>query len=389
MTVDKDWVRQAIRAIHADMHRSADTHLLRFPLAPKWEEAGLSLYLKDESTHPTGSLKHRLARSLFLYALCNGKIAGPDTPVYEASSGSTAISEAYFARFIGLRNFSAVVPARTSAPKLRLVADYGGRVVATDADVIGEAHRLAEENHGYFLDQFTFAERATDWRGNNNIAETIYTQLEREPEAARIPRWVVCGAGTGGTSATIGRYIRYNGYATRVCVVDPHDSAYFDRWAETKLLGTRSPRRFVLPSAIEGIGRPVPADSFLPEVIDAMVCVPNEASVGAMRYLFQTGMFYCGVSTGTNLIGAIRLLERMWERGESGSVVTLICDSGLRYQDTYYSPDWLAAQTYPDGTFVFPASATESFRSAVQSFVEQGIRLSSDLLSDCLYEEVV
>jgi cysteine synthase A len=113
--VDKEWVRQAIRAIHADMHRSADTHLLRFPLSPKWEAAGLSLYLKDESTHPTGSLKHRLARSLFLYALCNGKITSADTPVYEASSGSTAISEAYFARFIGLRNFSAVVPARTSA----------------------------------------------------------------------------------------------------------------------------------------------------------------------------------------------------------------------------------------------------------------------------------
>ena len=59
----------------------------------------VDLYLKDESTHPTGSLKHRLARSLFLYALCNGWI-GPTTTVLEASSGSTAVSEAYFARLI-------------------------------------------------------------------------------------------------------------------------------------------------------------------------------------------------------------------------------------------------------------------------------------------------
>ena len=57
---------------------------------------------------------------------------------------------------------------------------------------------------GHFLDQFTYAERATDWRGNNNIAESIFSQmaLERHP----VPTWIVVGAGTGGTSATIGRY---------------------------------------------------------------------------------------------------------------------------------------------------------------------------------------
>ena len=63
----------------------------------------VKLYLKDESTHITGSLKHRLARSLFLYALCNGWI-GENTTVIEASSGSTAVSEAYFAALLGCRS---------------------------------------------------------------------------------------------------------------------------------------------------------------------------------------------------------------------------------------------------------------------------------------------
>ena len=80
--------------IEADFKRSSDTHLFKVDLPASGD---ISLYLKDESTHPTGSLKHRLARSLFLYALCNGKI-GPETTVIEASSGSTAVSEAYFAR---------------------------------------------------------------------------------------------------------------------------------------------------------------------------------------------------------------------------------------------------------------------------------------------------
>ena len=106
MSDHRQWAREAIRIIEADFQRSADTHLipLALPGLP-----GIELYFKDESSHPTGSLKHRLARSLFLYALCNGWLK-PGAPVIEASSGSTAISEAYFARLLGLP-FIAVMPA--------------------------------------------------------------------------------------------------------------------------------------------------------------------------------------------------------------------------------------------------------------------------------------
>src|SRR5690606_33123300 len=77
---------------------------------------GIDIYFKDESSHPTGSLKHRLARSLFLYALANGWLHEGST-VVEASSGSTAVSEAYFARLLGLP-FVAVIPASTSPEKI-------------------------------------------------------------------------------------------------------------------------------------------------------------------------------------------------------------------------------------------------------------------------------
>src|SRR3954462_7893597 len=166
----RTWARDAIGLVEADANRSADTHLLPFPLPAAW---GIDLYLKDESSHPTGSLKHRLARSLFLYALCNGWI-GPRTTVVEASSGSTAVSEAYFARFLGLP-FIAVMPASTSHEKIALIEEQGGSCHRVDAPrtMVGEARRLAAECDGHFLDQFTYAERATDWRGNNNIAESI------------------------------------------------------------------------------------------------------------------------------------------------------------------------------------------------------------------------
>src|SRR5882757_5851376 len=118
---DRAWVSEAIRIVDADANRSADTHLHVFPMP---DVTGVDLYLKDESVHPTGSLKHRLARSLFLYALCNGWIR-EGTTVIEASSGSTAVSEAYFARLLGLP-FVAVMPRSTSQEKVDLIEFYGG-----------------------------------------------------------------------------------------------------------------------------------------------------------------------------------------------------------------------------------------------------------------------
>src|SRR6478735_2554342 len=179
------WVARAVTAIEADANRSADTHLIRFPLPARPE---VDLYLKDESTHVTGSLKHRLARSLFLYALCNGWLL-EGMPVVEASSGSTAVSEAYFARLIGCE-FVAVMPARTSPEKCALIHRQGGRCHLVDdpTEVYATAQALADELGGHYIDQFTHAERATDWRGNNNIAESIFTQmaLERHP----LPAWI-------------------------------------------------------------------------------------------------------------------------------------------------------------------------------------------------------
>ncbi|MGH3680473.1 MAG: PLP-dependent cysteine synthase family protein [Natronosporangium sp.] len=328
------WVTDAVARVEADANRSADTHLLPFPLPPEW---GIDLYLKDESVHPTGSLKHRLARSLFLYALCNGWV-GPDTTIVEASSGSTAVSEAYFARMLGLP-FVAVMPASTSPEKIELIEFYGAKchLVQDPATVVVEARWLADDLGGHFMDQFTYAERATDWRGNNNIAESIFEQLalERHP----VPAWVVVGAGTGGTSATIGRYVRYCRHRTKVCVVDPENSAFYPAW-ERGDWSVRSPHG----SRIEGIGRPGVEPSFLPSVVDRMVRVPDAASVAATRAASRLLGRRVGGSTGTNLWGAFGLIAQLRAAGETGSVVTLLCDSGERYRHTYFSDDWVRGQ---------------------------------------------
>ncbi len=333
--IRRQWVASAMRMIEADFNRSADTHLVPLSLEAY---PGIDLYLKDESSHPTGSLKHRLARSLFLYALANGWLR-EGMPVIEASSGSTAVSEAYFARLLGLP-FIAVMPAWTSPDKIAAIEFQGGRCHLVDdaAAINEESARLARELGGHFMDQFTYAERATDWRANNNIAESIFRQMAQE--RFPVPEWLVCSAGTGGTSATLGRYVRYRRHETRTLCVDPEHSVFFDHYRGC-LEGQRNDAlTHECGSIIEGIGRPRVEASFIPGCVDAMIKVPDALSLAAMRYVSRRLARRVGGSTGTNFVGVLAAAQRMRLRGQQGSIVTILCDSGDRYAHSYYSDAW-------------------------------------------------
>ncbi|SFN61979.1 PLP-dependent cysteine synthase family protein [Dokdonella immobilis] len=324
------WTHEAIARLERETARSADTHLLHltfdgFP--------GIDFYFKDEAAHATGSLKHRLARSLYLYALCNGRLCEGQA-VVDASSGSTAISEAWFARLLGL-SFTAVMPACTSPAKIRDVQALGGTCDLVDDPA--QVHARARE-HGEagacHLDQFGLAERATDWRGNNNIAESIIGQMRRESHPE--PAWIVCGAGTGGTSATIGRYLRYRRLPTRLCVAEPRGGAFAEGWRRRDRSACATQ-----PTLIEGIGRPRVEPGFLFDIVDRVCEVDDAASIAASWLLESLLGRRYGGSSGTNLVASLELAATMRTRGEGGSIVTLLCDRGDRYAETLFDLDWL------------------------------------------------
>ena len=329
----REWTLSALATLRQEAVRSADTHLLRldFPGFP-----GIGFYFKDEAAHPTGSLKHRLARSLFLYALCNGRLH-EGQPVVDASSGSTAISEAWFARVLGLK-FTAVMPACTAPGKIADVEALGGTCDLVDDPADVHARAAWHATHGAcHLDQFGLAERATDWRGNNNIAESILQQMALEPQPE--PVWVVCGAGTGGTSATIGRYLRYRGLRTRLCVAEPTGSGFVRGWRSRDRNAAATQ-----PTLIEGIGRPRVEPGFLFEVVDDVVEVDDADSIaGAWLLESLFGRRYGG-SSGTNFVACLQLAAAMQARGEHGSIVSLLCDRGERYDRTLFDPEWLHAR---------------------------------------------
>ena len=347
---DPAWTRHAIRTMWAERRRTGVTplHKLQAPFDPN-----LCLYLKDESKSPTGSLKHRVAWGLVMSALIDGSI-GPETHLYEASSGNTAIGEAYFAKILGLE-YTAVVRPGVSALKIRAIEGYGGHVAVAPDGMSPGAHlqeRLAKDPRGYDFNQFANTERVLDYFDaapdrTMNMAAEIVRQLESEP--LPFPQWFVAGAGSGGTATSIARYLRKwgnfgnNNYDASLAVVDPEDSVLFD-WYMTGDDSLAIPR----PSRIEGIGSSGPVVfgktfSLLRRGVAEMVKVPDDASLAGMQLLSELLGFDVGASSGTNFYGALRLLERMHRERRSGAVVTIVCDDGARYRDKYYNPTWLAA----------------------------------------------
>jgi cysteine synthase A len=228
--------------------------------------------------------------------------------------------------------------------------------VDSPAEMYAESARLAEELGGHYMDQFTYAERATDWRGNNNIAESIFSQMSHEEHP--VPSWIVVGAGTGGTSATLGRYIRYRRLPTRLCLSDPEASVFHRHLADREVCTVSGP-----PSVIEGIGRPRCEPSFVPDLIDRTFAVPDAASIAAARVLSRRIGRSCGGSTGTNLWAVAQIVGEMVQNGEQGSVVTLLCDSGERYRSTHFDDAWLASR----GIDIGPAE------DAMERFFETGV----------------
>lgn len=346
---DPVWTRQAIRTLWAERRRSGVTPLIMLQVP---FNKNLRLYLKNEAKSPTGSLKHRVAWGLVMSALVDGSI-GPESSLYEASSGNTAIGEAYFAKMLGLP-FTAVMRPGISELKIAAIKDYGGKVAIAPPGISPGAHLqklFAADTRGYDFNQFANTQRVLDYFDaepdqSMNMAAEIFRQLKMDDHPC--PEWFVAGAGSGGTATSIARYLRkwsdFGGRncATSLAVVDPEDSVLFDWY-----MNGNNDLSISKGSRIEGIGSSGPVVfgktfSLLRSGAARMYKVPDAASVAGMQLLSELVSFDVGPSSGTNFYGALQLLERMHREGRSGSVVSIICDEGRRYQDKYYNPTWLS-----------------------------------------------
>ncbi|MFD5315741.1 pyridoxal-phosphate dependent enzyme [Streptomyces sp. NPDC127098] len=319
------WSQQALRRLIADGEEARPTPLRPVPLPGVPDVA---LHLKDESALPTGSLKHRHAQAMLHRAVATGAV-GPGTPLVVATGGPFAVAAAHLATLIGLP-LTALVPPKVPAAVRARVEAAGGHCRLAEgppAALQQEARALAARLGGHFLDHFADAAPAmSDYPG-----PTVADEIEARPGS---PAWLVTGAASGTTAATLGRL------AGRLAVADPEHSAYFAAWAsDCRDYATG------MPSRVPGIGRPRVEPGFPLDRVDLVIPVPDAATLAALRWLHTLGI-PAGPATGTTLWAACHLAARLHRDATPGTVVAIM-------GDTTPTPTWPAA------TDLDPTSFTE------------------------------
>ncbi len=296
---------------------------------------GIPFYFKDEAAHPTGSLKHRLARSLFLYALCNGRLrVGPD--------GGRCLLWQH--RDLGGVVRTAAWPAlhRGDAGLYGAGQDPGcgvaGRKVRSGR---GSRRRSMRERRGMpRKGPATWTNSAWPSEQPTGVATTIspnrsWPRWPAKPDPE--PAWIVCGVGTGGTSATIGRFLRYKKLGTRLCVAEPTGSAFARGWKHRD--------RGALANAstvIEGIGRPQ-GRALLP-VRGGGHGDRSERRRLDRRRLANSSAFSAAAMAAhpaPTSSPACNWQPRCAPAARRGSIVSLLCDLGERYDETLFDRAWL------------------------------------------------
>ncbi|MBX7494294.1 pyridoxal-phosphate dependent enzyme [Qipengyuania sp. 6B39] len=318
-----DWRASALRKL------TDESNCKPTPLIKLVDEGTLAhIWLKDESATPSGSIKHRLARRLFWRAVVDGRI-GSDTSLYDASSGSMALSEAWFARMLDLR-LEIVVPATISREKKCLLERAGIRLhIAADLEgARRKASWLAERHCGFFIDQFVNAADAYGHDVPCAVFSEIHDQLERSPD------WIIAGCGTGGTISSLARAVVLTDSPTRICLADPDGSLF--HWLARRNEGAYRPGQWL----IDGVGSCEPRPGFRPSLPSHSIAVSDEAAVGASWALSEHLGRPFGSSAGMNLWAAALLCSFHEEPCVAGPIVTLNPDDGARYTTTSLSTEW-------------------------------------------------
>ena len=276
------------------------------------------ILIKLESDNPTGSMKDRMALAMVEGGERSGRLKTGGR-VVEYTGGSTGVSLAFIcaARGYGLSivtsdAFSVEKRSHMAAlgAELTVVAsDGGGMNEALTRAMIAGARAIAEETGAYWTDQLNNADQLGAYHG---MAEEIWAQTEGRVTA------FVQAAGTAASVRGVAEGRRRRQPGLHVVAVEPRESPGLAG-------GATGVHR------IEGIGAGFVVPLWRPEVIDEIATVSTADAMAMARRLAQADGLFAGTSTGANLVAAIDLGRRL---GPDATVVTVMCDSGMKYLST-------------------------------------------------------
>ena len=304
-----DWMRAAT-ATDSPLDAIGGTPLLEVDT-----DVDADIYVKMEFLNPTGSIKDRIYREMITAARERGELE-PGMEIIECSTGNAGIACTFVGTQLG-HDVTIVMPEGMSEERKKVIRAYGGELIETpggesDVDLAMERveERLSADPDSYwFPNQFANAD--------NPAAHEATTGPEIVEQFGGAPDAFVAGQGTGGTLTGTGRALREESDDVQLYALEP---------AEAPILSCRQWGSH----EIEGIGDGFVPKNLSPELIDGVVVVESEAAIERSRWLAESEGIFCGISSGANVRGAKKVAR---EHGLD-SVVTIVCDTGMRYFST-------------------------------------------------------
>jgi cysteine synthase A len=305
-----------------------NTPLIRLRRAS--EETGCEILGKAEFMNPGGSVKDRAALWMIREHERSGALR-PGGTVVEGTAGNTGIG---LVHVCNERGYPSVIymPDNQSPEKVQILRTLGAEVrvvptvpYANDMNYQKQAGRFAASlANGVWANQFdNTANRQAHFE---STGPEMWAQTGGRIDA------FTCSVGTGGTLAGVARYLKDRNPDIQVVLADPHGSALYN-WVKSGV-ATMTPG----PSMTEGIGNSRVTDNLAGTPIDDAVQIPDPPMVKMVyRMLREEGWFF-GSSTGINLCAAVEIARTL---GPGHTIVTILADTGAKYQSSLFNPDYL------------------------------------------------
>jgi cysteine synthase A len=305
------------------------------------EETGCNILGKAEFMNPGQSVKDRAGKWMILEAEKRGELK-PGGLVVEATAGNTGIGLAVVASARGYRTLI-VIPETQSQEKKDTLRLCGAELVEVPAlpfsnpnnyqhvgRRLAEKLRETEPNGVLFADQWNNLDNAK--AHYESTGPEIWEQTNGKVDA------FICSVGSGGTIAGVSRFLKEKNQNIVIACADPHGAAMYELFkhgaAKTSPGG----------SITEGIGLGRITPIIETAKVDDAFLIPDEEAVTVIYELLEHEGLCLGGSTGINVAGAVHLAKQL---GPGKTIVTVLCDSGNRYQSKLFNPDFMRSKKLP------------------------------------------
>jgi cysteine synthase A len=293
------------------------------------ELTGCEILGKAEFMNPGGSVKDRAALGIIADAEARGFLKSGDT-IIEGTAGNTGIGLAVIGHAKGYHTVI-IIPETQSPEKITLLRTLGADVITVPEKPYSDpgnynhvARRLAEEKGWFWANQFdNTANRLAHY---NSTGPEIWAQTSGEITG------FVSAVGTGGTLAGIALYLKERNPKIATVCADPFGAAMWS-WFTHGNIDIKDGDSFA-----EGIGQMRVTKNLEGIVIDRAYRIEDQSALTIVYQLLREEGLFLGLSSGINLAGAVRFAK---EQGPGQTIVTLLCDSGLKYQSKLFNPTWL------------------------------------------------